>query len=212
VRRERADRVWTKGDPVKMRLAASVVLTGLVVVGVSGCAFITPQETTRINQVSDGVDATVGPIGIRDAMLISDDGTTASLVTSLINTGSSRTTVQLQYTADSGPTTAQVVVPANGLVSVRPGGQADVQLSGIKAPPGSLFTISFSAGSSTPTDVRVPVLENDLPGYETLTPTPSPSPSPSVTPSPGQSATPATGSTSSPAPFGSEAPTPSPTP
>jgi hypothetical protein len=180
-----------------MRLAASVVLAGSLLVGVTACEFITPQDTTRINQVSDGVDATAGPVGVHNAMLITADGTAASLVATFVNNGSTSETVQLQYTTSAGPATQQVTVPGNGSVSVRPGGQQDVQLEDLKAPAGSLLPIYFSIGS-TGQSVQVPVLANNLPGYETLTPTPTPTPSPTKTkrgsllsPSPSVSATPA---------------------
>lgn len=163
-----------------MRLAASVVLAGSLLVGVTACEFITPQDTTRINQVSDGVDATAGPVGVRNALLITTDGTAASLVASFVNSSATRQTVQLQYTTTAGPATQQVVVPGNSSVSVHPGGQLDLQLENLKAPAGSLLPIYFSVGSTGQT-VQVPVLTNDLPGYETLTPTPTPTPMPSPT-------------------------------
>lgn len=197
-----------------MRLAASVVLTGLIVVGVSGCAFITPQETTKINQVSDGVNADIGGVGVRNAILFTVDGTTAALVASFVNTGNTEQTLQLQYTTSSGPMTQQVVVPADGLVSVRPGGKRSIQLDDISTRAGAMFPIAFSTGSTAKT-VQVPVLNTSLPGYETLTPVPSPSPTKTkthkgATPSPTSSlrATPQPGSTVVPSPYGTTSPAP----
>ena len=164
----------------------------------SACDFITPQETTKISQVSDGVDATAGPVGIRNAMLITADGTSASLVASFVNTTSTQQTVELQYTSASGPTTQQVVVPGNGLLSVRPGAQVSVTLDGVKATPGALFQTHFAVGSKGE-DVRIPVLSPDLPGYETLTPTPTPTPTPTKTPKAGTSTSPSPSASASPA-------------
>ena len=100
-----------------MRVAASVAIAGLIVLGASGCEFITPQDTTQINQVADGMNATVGSVGIRNALMFTANGTEASLVTSLVNSGSSPQTVSMQYTSTSGPTTQQLTVPANGLLA-----------------------------------------------------------------------------------------------
>ena len=168
-----------------MRVAASVAIAGLIVLGASGCEFITPQDTTRISQVADGMNATVGPVDIRDALMFTTSGTEASLVTSLVNSASSPQTVSMQYTTTSGPTTQEVTVPANGLLAVRPGGEQVVTLSNISAKPGSLFPVYFTSGSAA-TTVRVPVLDASLPGYETLTPTPTPTPVaiPTGTPAP----------------------------
>jgi hypothetical protein len=178
-----------------MRVAASVAIAGLIVLGASGCEFISPQDTTQINQVADGMNQTVGPVDIRNAMLFTANGTEANLVTSLVNTGSSPQTLSMQYTSTSGPTTTQVTVPANGLLNVRPGGDQVVTLSNIAAKAGSLFPVYFSSGGANAT-VRIPVLNGALPGYETLTPTPTPVVVPTVTPSP--SSTGGTGSTPSP--------------
>jgi hypothetical protein len=185
-----------------MRVAASVALAGLIVLGASGCEFISPQDTTQINQVADGMDATIGPVGIRNALLFTANGTEASLVTSLVNSGSTPQTVSMQYTSTTGPTTQQVTVPANGLLSVRPGGDQVVTLSSISAKPGSLFPVYFTSGGKS-TTVKVPVLDGSLSGYETLTPTPTPvalptgTPAPTgssaATPAPVNSATPAAG-------------------
>jgi hypothetical protein len=187
-----------------MRVAASVAIAGLIVLGASGCEFITPQDTTQINQVADGMNATVGSVGIRNALMFTANGTEASLVTSLVNSGSAPQTISMQYTSTSGPTTQQLTVPANGLLSVRPGGDQTVTLSNIQAKAGSLFPIYFTSGSAS-TTVKVPVLDASLPGYQTLTPTPTlvatptgtPAPTPTGTsggtPAPVDSATPAAG-------------------
>lgn len=168
-----------------MRVAASVALAGLIVLGATGCEFISPQDTTKINEVADGLDANVGDVQIRDALLFTANGTEASLVVTLVNTASSSGTVGMQYTTTSGPQTQQITVPANGSISVRPGAQTTVTLSNISAKAGSLFPVFFTSGGKQ-TTVRVPVLDATLPGYQTLTPTPTPV-LPSVTPLPGTS-------------------------
>ncbi|MGN6744487.1 MAG: hypothetical protein ACTHJL_14510 [Amnibacterium sp.] len=168
---------------MKMRVAASVALAGLIVLGASGCEFISPQDTTQINQVADGLDANVGDVAVRDALLFTANGTEASLVATFVNSGSGSATVSMQYTTTAGPQTQQVTVPANGSISVRPGAQASVTLSGISAKAGSLFPVFFTSGGHQAM-VKVPVLNATLPGYETLTPTPTPTPvAPSPTPS-----------------------------
>lgn len=184
-----------------MRVAASVAIAGLIVLGASGCEFITPQDTTKITQVADGMNATVGSIDIRDALMFTTNGTEASLVTSLVNSSSSPQKVSLQYTSASGPTTQQITVPANGLLAVRPGGEQSVTLSNIAAKPGSLFPVYFTVGG-TGTTVRIPVLDASLPGYQTLTPTPTPVAVPTSTP--------ASTRTPGPAPTGTAGATPVP--
>lgn len=185
-----------------MRVAASVAIAGLIVLGASGCEFISPQDTTRITQVADGLNGTVGTIEIRDALLFTATGREANLVAAFVNPGSSPVTVSMQYTSASGPTTKQVTVPANGFVEVQPIGAQSVQFSDVTVQAGGLFPVYFTADGAG-TTVKIPVLDGTLPGYETLTPTPSaipknlpvPSPSTSGTPAPVDSAVPSTTAT-----------------
>ncbi len=161
-----------------MRVAASVVLAGLIVVGVSACEFITPQDTTKITQVADGMNAQIGAVTIGDALMFTADGTEASLVTTFVNSASTSRTVQMQYATSTGTATQQVVVPANGLLSVRPGADQSVTFSDISTKAGALFPVYFTSGASS-TTVQVPVLNGTLQGYHTLLPSPTPTPTPS---------------------------------
>jgi hypothetical protein len=173
---------------VKIRAAASVLVAAGLISGLAACDAVTPQWTTHSYAPSDGVNGQAGPIDIRNAFLVTDGGTRASLVVGLVNTTSSPKTVQVQYTSNGAPKTASISVPPDGLVSVGPGREATVTLTGVKTTPGALFPIYLSSGSEG-AQLSVPVLNNTLPGYETLTP---PAPTPTLTPG--------TGSTESPSP------------
>ena len=73
-------------------------------------------------------------------------------------------------------------------MNVRPGGTATVTLQNVTTKPGSLFPIFMTYTGSKGAELQVPVLDNTLPGYATLTPQPTPtdtgatdSPSPTPT-------------------------------
>jgi hypothetical protein len=53
---------------VRARTASSIVLAALIAVGTSSCTFITPQATRISYFPSDGFDATVGEIEVRNAI------------------------------------------------------------------------------------------------------------------------------------------------
>ena len=190
---------------MRMRAAACVALVGAVVTGLTGCEFFAPQQTTRSYSASDGVNGTVGPVDIRNAFLVTVDGTDASLVVSLINSSATARSVSMQYNSVSGITSQSVVVPANASLAVRPGEPVTVTFSGLTAKTGSLLPVFFSSGG-TSDQLGVPVLDNSLPGYATLTPSPTPTPTPTKKPS----------DEVSPAPTGTadplDTPTPTPTP
>jgi hypothetical protein len=82
----------------------------------------------------------------------------------------------VQYTSHGTPKTESLTVPPGQLVSVGPGRQATVTLTGVTAKPGALLPVYITSGGKG-TQLSVPVLNNTLPGYATLTP---PAPSPTV--------------------------------
>jgi hypothetical protein len=166
-----------KGVRVKMRAAASVLVAAGLISGLAACDAVTPQWTTHSYAPSDGVNGEAGPVHVRNAFLVSDGGVRASLVVALINTASTPAPVQVQYTSQGTPKTESVTVPAGALVSVGPGQQAALTLTGVSAKPGGLLPVFISSGGKG-TQLNVPVLNNTLPGYATLTP---PAPSPTTT-------------------------------
>jgi hypothetical protein len=167
---------------VKIRRAASVLLAAGLVAGLAACDAVTPQWTTHSYAPSDGVNGQVGPVQVRNAFLVTDGGSRASLVVGLVNTDTTPQVVQVQYTSDGSPRTATVNVPSGQLISVGPGRQATVTLNGLTAKPGTLLPLGLSTGGPF-TTLQVPVLENNLSGYSTLTPAPV-VPTDSATPAP----------------------------
>jgi hypothetical protein len=166
---------------VKIRAAASIVLTAGLLLGVSGCEFIAPQQTERSYQPSDGINASTGGVDIRNAFVVTTDGTSGSLIVTLVSSNDAATTVTLQYTADSGTMTKSVKVPGDGALNIRPGGDVAVTMFHVDAKAGALLPIDVQANGSN-VQLQVPILDNTLPGYATLTPSPSPTPTPTATP------------------------------
>ena len=179
---------------MKIRAAASLLVAAGLVTGLAACDAVMPQWTTHSYAPSDGVSGSAGPVLIRNAFVVSDGGVRGSLVVGLVNTASQPAPVSIQYTSDGAPKTATVTVPSGDLLSVGPGRQATITLTGITAKPGALMQVYMASGGKG-TNLRVPVLNNTLPGYATLTP---PAPSPTSTSGTGTGA--------------SESPSPSPLP
>ena len=187
-----------------MRVAASAAVTALVAGVLSGCMFVTPQQTTRSYTPSDGINASVGSIKVRNVLLITDDGQQANMLGLLSNSGDVATTVTLQYDTTAGSETTTLAVPANGVLSLRPNADEQVatsvttqaravQLDGLDATPGGLYTVGLSVSGEEPITLRVPVLTGELSEYAGLAPTPTTTasqdvePSEGVTPSPSPS-------------------------
>jgi hypothetical protein len=177
---------------VRSRRAASVVLAAIVLLGTAGCSFFAPQTTLKPYNPSDGVGAKVGNIVVSNALLLSKDGKTGSLLVNLINDGDSDVTVKFQYDATVDGTAAKVntdvVVDPGAATSFGGNGDKKFYLDGISTKPGELFPIYVQYGQQTGKEMLIPVLDGTLPQYTNLMPTPAPSAS--ATPSPTASATP----------------------
>lgn len=159
---------------MKARLAVSAVLVALLAVGTSGCTFMTPQVTTIAYDASDGVGTTVGDIQVLNALLVSEDGENASLIVSLHNSSAYGVQVKVQYeNATNTKVDESVFVNARSVNSLGAAGPSDVVLTGIDAPPGSLFPVFFQYGDETGSELWLPVLE-PKDAYKGLAPAPKP--------------------------------------
>ncbi len=159
---------------MRARFAASVLVLGLVGFGTAGCAFVTPQATTEIVETSDGVNADVGTIAIRNATLISEDGQLASLLVSFVNSGDDSQELLVQYEDEiTGKRVNQKVSLDQGITSFGADGREQIVLENVTAP-GSLFPVYFQYADQPGKQVMVPVLNTSLPEYDGLAPTPTP--------------------------------------
>jgi hypothetical protein len=160
---------------------AAVTATALAVVTlVAGCNFISPQRTTKIYDASDGTSITVGDVKVRNAIALTDDGTEASLVMSVINDSDDAVEVSFE--------TQTVEVDARSQVDR--GTSTDVDqfvMSDLDVTAGQLLPVFVQYGTETGKMLQVPVLTGDLPEYATLLPTPTPT---GTTVEPGESSTP----------------------
>lgn len=160
---------------------------------------MTPQSTTEHYDASDGVSLTVGRIDVRNAILFTDNGTSARFVATLVNNSDSRKVVTIQAKGESSDET-DVTVPANSSLDLA---KADDQVVFRKlgSKPGVLTKVFFTYPGAEGASVRVPVLTGALEEYKTLVPTPSSTPlpptNPTLKPAPYSDATPSGSATPS---------------
>ena len=163
---------------MRARVIASVVLAAGVLLGTSGCNLLAPQSTTKRYDASDGVSGDVGDLAIRNAIVLSNDGTTGSLLVTVVNSGDSAHSLSVQFTGDSGKVTQKVTVKAGSTTAFGTEDSPVVALEAIEAQPGSLFPVFFQYGNETGVELLVPVLDGSLGQYSTLVPTATPTPTP----------------------------------
>lgn len=160
---------------MRARFAASAVLVALVLGGTTACTFVTPQATTKHYDPSDGIGTTLGDVEVRNALLLTGDGTTASLLINFINTSKYGVDITVQYeSASKGKVNNSVYVNAGEVASL--GGATDKRLilSDINAPAGALFPVFIQYGDVTGKQLWLPVLDGGEAQYTDLLPSSTP--------------------------------------
>jgi hypothetical protein len=180
-------------------------MAALLGLGTAGCAFITPQATTKIGEVANGVNGRVGKIDIRNATLISDDGEDASLLVTFNNSDTESRALTVQYESGGSKTELTVPVAGDGNTSFGAEGETQIVLRGIDTTAGSLFPVFFQYDEVEGKQLLLPVLSTDFSEYSDLAPTPLPTVTPTPTPTPSVTPQP-TGVEETPAPEATPAP------
>ncbi|AQY02326.1 hypothetical protein QE375_001974 [Microbacterium foliorum] len=177
---------------MKSRLVASAAISALVLLGATGCTFITPQSTEVQYSASDGVNVSDsdGPIDVRNAFIVAnEDGSVGNFVAAVVNPTTEKAT--LTMTID-GLDPFTVSVPAGKTVSFG-ADEEPLRIEDLDTMPGATIEIHFQSGDGAGTKTEVPVLDGALPYYADLvpsatksTPTPEPVPSDTAAPAPSE--------------------------
>ena len=156
------------------RAATTVVLAALVVIGTSACTYLTPQSTVKTVDASDGINETIGSLDVRNAMLLTDDGETASFLVNLINNGDTGITVNVQYQAsDDTKVNRDVFVNPQSVKSYGGPDAQQIVFDDIDTPAGSLLPVYIQYGDESGKQLQVPVLDGTLTSYAGLLPSPA---------------------------------------
>lgn len=157
---------------MKSRLVASVALSAVVLLGTTGCTFITPQSTKIEYSASDGVNIadTDGPLQIRNAMVIAtEDGAVGNLIAAIVNPTEESAILTIEI---EGLAPFTVRVGADDTLSLGTNAEP-VLIEGLDTKPGATVEIYFQSGDATGAAAEVPVLDGTLPYYADLVPTPT---------------------------------------
>ncbi len=156
---------------MKVRIAISAILAIGLALGTTGCNLIQPQATTQQYDASDGIGVNVGEIQLRNLILISDDGETASLLVSAINTTGSDVNLNVQFVSKGTVVEGQLAVPNSQTPTSWGNAEEDkIVFEGIDTQPGSLLEVYFQYGSADGKTALIPVLTSGQPEYEGLEP------------------------------------------
>ncbi|MBK5238650.1 MAG: hypothetical protein JJE28_06020 [Actinomycetales bacterium] len=156
---------------MKVRIAISAILAIGLALGASGCNLIQPQATTHHYDASDGIGVDVGDIQLRNLILISDDGQSASLLMSAINTTGSDVNLHIQFLSKGAMVDGQLAIPSSQAPTAWGAAKENkIIFEGINSQPGSLLEVYFQYGDSDGKTALVPVLTTGQPEYDGLEP------------------------------------------
>ena len=172
----------------KLALTAAALGASLLT---AGCGYITPQQTSHQYSASDGIRADLGPLQLRNILIVSTgENDPGRLIGAVYN--SSSKDVKLTVNGAKGSQT-EVPVKANSYTLLNEKSDAAI-LSTTGGKPGSLVDVKISENSTNVSNtVKVPVLDATLQEYKSYVPTPSPS----ATSTPSSSSSASAGATSS---------------
>ncbi len=156
---------------MKVRIVVSALVAIGLALGTSGCNLIQPQATTQHYDASDGIGVDVGDIDLRNLIVISDNGTSGSLMMSAINTTGSDVLLNVEFESDGVMVGGRLKVP----YSQQPtswGSTPETQLilEGINTEPGAMLKVYFQYGEAEGKSVLIPVLTSGQPEYRGLEP------------------------------------------
>ncbi|WP_077489289.1 hypothetical protein [Sinomonas mesophila] len=171
---------FTASTPAR-RVALSVTL-GAALLSATGCGYINDQQTTRMYSASDGAREDLGPLQLRNVLIVSSgiEGASPELTPDapgrLIGTVFNTSDKPVSLTFSDGGSTVRLDVPADGELRLEEE-STPVELSQSGAIPGGLSPITFTANGQTK-EIGVPVLDGTLPEYRDYLPSQAATPTP----------------------------------
>ena len=154
---------------MNIRKIATVAIAASLMLGTSGCTFVSPIASRIEYAPSDGSQVTLKHVDARNFIYLSDGEGHFGLFGSLVNRGVTSTSVKLQYT---DATTSE---KKEAFFTLLPSQKLDFGYNGASAlnydlggKPGQVVTVFVVAEGEAGQGMNVPVLDGTLPEYAEL--------------------------------------------
>jgi hypothetical protein len=159
-----------RGQRGKLAMATAALAIGLL--SLTGCGYINAQQTTQQYSSSDGTRTDLGPLQLRNFIIVSDgEGKPGRVIGAVYNTSSNDVVLTIK-----GADGSQTQVPVKQKAYTMLNGSSDAAiLSTTGAKPGALAEVTISEnGTNKDAKFTVPVLDGTLVDYKNFLPTPEP--------------------------------------
>ncbi|WP_354190086.1 hypothetical protein [Arthrobacter sp. UYCu712] len=162
------------------KLAMATAALGIGLLSVTGCGYINPQQTSEQYSASDGTSTHLGPLQLRNMMIISaGEDKPGRVIGAVYNTSS--TDVLLTVNGAGGSQT-QIPVKKNSYTLLNDSNDEAI-LSSTGGKPGTMAEVSISEdGTSQNAQFKVPVLDATIADYKQYLPSSAPTRTDTATP------------------------------
>lgn len=162
------------------KLAMATAALGIGLLSVTGCGYINPQQTSEQYSASDGTRTDLGPLQLRNMIIISEgEDKPGRVIGAVYNSSSSD--VELTIKGAAGSQT-QVPVKKNSYILLNDAAD-EVLLSSTGGKPGSLVEVSISEdGTNQNAKFKVPVMDATITDYKQYLPSSAPTGTETATP------------------------------
>jgi hypothetical protein len=168
-----------RGQRGKLAMATAALGVGLL--SVTGCGYINPQQTSEQYSASDGTRTDLGPLQLRNVLIVSDgEGKPGRVVGAVYNTSSKDVLLTISGAAGSQ---TQVPVKRNSYTLLNDS-TPEAVLSNTGGKPGTVVEVTIREdGTNQNAKFKVPVVDATIVDYKQYLPTPEPTSSSTATPS-----------------------------
>jgi hypothetical protein len=154
---------------VKIRVVSTLALAGALAFSATGCSLVAPVATDKVYAQSDGVNADVESLDVRNLMLISGQaGDPYNVVFTAVNTKNSELPLTMSFVSDDGDTeTASTQVKPGSTLYGQPSDEQDMLVVDLGDQHiGTTVTAYLETSTGKTVKTEVPVLDGTLNEYK----------------------------------------------
>lgn len=152
---------------MKKKLTVAIASSAVILLAATGCGFVVNQDAIRPYEPSDGFSVNVENVKVRNALIVTNNGTAAVFIAGIVTSGES-TILNLNIKNKAGEWTLHKITVEGGHANAGNTKHYEVKISDLGAMPGDLLEATVQYGNSVTEPFYLPVLSTSIPEYSGL--------------------------------------------
>lgn len=152
---------------MKKKLTVAIASSAVILFAATGCGLVVNQDAIRPYEPSDGFSVNVQDIKVRNALIVTEDGTAAVFIAGITTSGESAI-LNLNIKNKDGVWNQHKITVEGGLANAGTPQHYEVQISDLGAKPGDLLEATVQYGNSVTEAFYLPVLSSSMTEYSHL--------------------------------------------